>query len=278
MPIIYRRPPQPLSPEPALVTDADDSIVLSDLVRSAEASRLRRRGAIAIRESPLTSTPGIPYTLPAPSIAVTAVPAPASPWDSPANQLDEDPVYDDDEDENDEQGGEWDWARRAAPGTDMNDGNGNESLERDVRRMALEAEIRLEDADEGSPAHMLFCGGDISADDLFDPPSSCTSTSAPLRRRASAFCPPSPSRRPTATRARRSNGCGALVHVGALPRRRHGVWIARGVASEAVVGMDANYFDCRAVAKMMKSACGCVREGVGCRVWYVPMDCCSARY
>lgn len=53
----------------------------------------------------------------------------------------------------------------------------------------------------------------------------------------------------------------------AAPRKRLGVWTAKNEATGAVVGLDPGYFDRTAVAKIVRSACGCVREGVGCAVW-----------
>ncbi|ETW83761.1 hypothetical protein HETIRDRAFT_432852 [Heterobasidion irregulare TC 32-1] len=169
---------------------------------------------------------------------------------------------DDDDDESGGAGGEWVWARRASgEGADLNGS-----------RETLEAEVRLEDSDQAAGSYMLFCGGDLPDSDSdyehnhdYDYDHDHPAHPAPSRRRASAFGPaPAPARR--GSKPRRTNGCGALVHTVALPRRRHGVWIARGTAGLAVGPMDAEYFDCKAIAKMMQSACGCIREGVGCRV------------
>lgn len=66
-----------------------------------------------------------------------------------------------------------------------------------------------------------------------------------------------------------SNGCGAVIHTSAVPRRRCGVWMARFGSTDAVIELDSQYFDRSVVVRMMKSPCGCVREGVGCRLWCV---------
>ena len=66
-----------------------------------------------------------------------------------------------------------------------------------------------------------------------------------------------------------SNGCGAIVHTAAVPRKRCGVWMARFGSTDAVTEMDSQYFDRSVVVRMMKSPCGCVREGIGCRFWCV---------
>lgn len=275
MPVTFSsRPPRPSSsPEPAF-TNADDSIVLSDLVRSGEASRLRRRGAI--RDGPLSShrqtssmSSAPVFSPPAPTFTATASRSlfrPLSPvWrndfqesrDPDFQGVDDDVYqYDDDEDAN----GEWQWGRTQG----AMDSAGN--VEREGRRQALEADIRLEDTDHSSGSFILLCGAEI-APDAQDLSSHFASTSNAPRRKPSVFCPVSPAQRPP--RPRRTNGCGAIVHLSGIPRRRHGVWIARGAATPDVVSMPTSYFDCTAVAKMMKSACGCVREGVGCSVWYV---------
>ena len=67
----------------------------------------------------------------------------------------------------------------------------------------------------------------------------------------------------------RSNGCGAIVHTAAVPRKRCGVWMARFGSTDAVTEMDSQYFDRSVVVRMMKSPCGCVREGIGCKLWCV---------
>ena len=43
--------------------------------------------------------------------------------------------------------------------------------------------------------------------------------------------------------------------------------MAKEDAAEAVVALDAEYCDHPAMDKMLKSACGCIREGIGCSVW-----------
>jgi len=68
-----------------------------------------------------------------------------------------------------------------------------------------------------------------------------------------------------------SNGCGAIVHTAAVPRKRCGVWMARFGGTDAVIEMDSQYFDRSVVVRMMKSPCGCVREGIGCRICGNPL-------
>ncbi|KAI0317929.1 hypothetical protein OF83DRAFT_1083266 [Amylostereum chailletii] len=263
MPLFYpSRPQRPLSDPLAVatLTDADDSIVLSDLVRSGEASRLRRRGAIAIRDS---SSGSASMNNPAPTPLSRALPSqshrapPLVVLPTPDDYPDEYEFDDGEDDDDDDFVGVWSWGRRSVDSVEL--------LERDSRRISLEAEMHLEETDQSAGVYALFCGGfdhaeaDSHATETPDPPP---------RRRASAFCPASPPPRPSPPR---TNGCGAIIHLNAIPRRQHGVWIARGAATDSVVGLDASYFDGRAVAKMMKNSCGCVRKGVGCRVCGNPL-------
>ncbi|KAI0033318.1 hypothetical protein K488DRAFT_85001 [Vararia minispora EC-137] len=235
------------------LTDADDSIVLSDLLRSGEASRLRRRGAIFIRDpsgSSSSSSQPTSYSLPparpptSPSVR-RAPPVGALSRSSYADDYDED-----DEDDGDEYGPEWGF------GPLVGTADSADLTERDARRLEAEAEMRLEDADHAAGTFALYCGGMLDACPADD------EDAVPIqpRRKPSAFCKLPPRAQP-----RRPNGCGTLIHLSAIPRRNYGVWIARGNATDALLPMDAEYFDCRAVQKMHSSTCGCVREGVGCR-------------
>jgi hypothetical protein len=127
-----------------------------------------------------------------------------------------------------------------------------------------------EDGDEFG--YTLFCGGeelegdmDVDLDESHWSTSPYEPSPLPLYPPAQSCAVASSSRRP---RPRPVSGCGALLHMHASPRRRLGVWTAKNEASSgAVVGLDAAYFDRAAVAKIVRSACGCVRDGVGCAVW-----------
>lgn len=194
MPIIYRSRPtlDRLSPEPQ-PTDADDSIVLSDLVRTGEASRLRRRGAIRLDHNQ---------------------PPPEPEQTEP------------------QQGSAWRYVRQP-------------------RRNS-----------QDDYHYTLFCGSE-EADEFFQEESPFVSSPLPW---------PSENSQPPRRRSiRRSNGCGALVHLHAAPHQRLGVWTAKTSASDAVVAMDPSYFDRAAVAKIVRSSCGCIREGVGCAVCGNPL-------
>jgi hypothetical protein len=261
MPITYTRT-TPGRPSHLHVSDVDSSIFLSDLVRSGEVSRLRRRGAIAIRDIPPPQSPvQLPLATPPPptTSGTSSHPFPARPHPEP--DLSE---TDDDDAEQRQRGvGRWLFrSRRNSRELSTSDFNDPDPL-----LFSLESEIRPEDEDEDS-SYVLFCGGRLCEGDWYaSPPSPPQSPNPPARHRASAFRPQPPVRRSSHTRARRTNGCGMLIHLNAQPRRRQGTWVACGAAAETVVRMDPRYFERGAAVKMIKSACGCVREGVGCRVW-----------
>jgi len=255
MPVIYRpRLQQPEHSTPSrqhsipVPTDADDSIVLSDLVRQGEASRLRRRGAMRLEHGPMGAQPTIPMQGPSDSPVATVVASPTSESELEA-EPDDGPVF----------------AR-----------NTNGERERGYRSSYGTARGRYRtDASEESDdvAYTLFCGGDESECEMDVDDHERHWATEPYKPSILPLFPPttSPTKRP---RSRNSSGCGALLHMNASPRRRLGVFTAKNEASTgAVIGLDAAYFDRAAVAKIVRSACGCVREGIGCAVWYVTYAC-----
>jgi hypothetical protein len=230
MPNIYGQSNQSLSDTeseleniaPAAPTDADDSIVLSDLVRTGEASRLRRRGALRLDHGHTNQT--TQQRSFSPSVIVVGSPS----WDS-----------------------------------ESEDTQAGQGLSR-VPRYTRTRSQRSRRVGEEETKFSLFCGGEVSdLDEDFDDrpctpfvpsplpayPASSSLTSRPYRKK------------------KRTNGCGALLHMNATPRLRQGLWSAKGEASSAVINMEPYYFDKESVAKIVRSACGCVREGVGCTVW-----------
>ncbi|KAI0268297.1 hypothetical protein BC834DRAFT_868764 [Gloeopeniophorella convolvens] len=262
MPVTYSRPSSRQSAHLTDVTDADSSIVLSDLVRSGEVSRLRRRGAIAIRDTS-TGQAAPAHTDPTPSAPPLFDISQRSPISHTAAHPEPDSSETDDDDA--ERDGTWRWYTRSRP--DLGDPSSGTP---DVRLYSPDAETHPEDGDGDLP-YMLFCGGRRRDCDSTVSPDVPSAFDPPARHRASAFRPPLLVRRPSHSRIRRTNGCGALVHASAQPRRRQGTWVACGAATETVVRMDSRYFDCCFTVKMIKSACGCVREGVGCRVCGNPL-------
>jgi hypothetical protein len=246
----------------AHVSDADESIVLSDLVRSGEVSRLRRRGAIAIRDMTVPPSP-VPLALTSPPTASgvsrhspVSLPPLAPPHPEP------DLSETDDDDAEQRQGGVGRWFFRSR--LNLREISASDFNEPDPLLFPQEVDARVEDEEEDS-SYVLFCGGRLRESDWYNPPNLPRPLDPPTRHRASAFRTPPATCRPS--RARRTNGCGVLIHLNAQPRRRQGTWVACGAAAETVVRMDARYFDCCVPVKTVKSSCGCVREGVGCRVW-----------
>lgn len=209
----------------------DDGIVLSDLVRTGEASRLRRRGAMRIDHAAREGG-ALPVQSPAnhPSgqdmQTTQSVPNLNAFW-----RQDQDGAAD--EEDSPSYTGEWPDERD----TQADDPDDPEGLEKSTHTF------------------VIYCGA--------EEPNLPSSTTPYLT-------PPLPSypRQPPRPRTfQTSNGCGAVVHTAAVPRRRCGIWTARFVGTDAIIEMDSQYFDRSVVARMMKSPCGCVREGIGCRLW-----------
>lgn len=237
------QPPQQQRPQ---ITDADDSIVLSDLVRTGEASRLRRRGAMRLDHG---------ATGPSNTTQVLSQRAPSGRWEPPPASIRvRSPTWAQAEPGSDDEF--TGWAQRE---TDYEAGV---QAEMDARRAHGEGE-----RDKEVYEHILFCGGEEEDEDWNDRPSAPAWSPSPLPLYPSIPESSKSSSRYSTPRAKRNNGCQAIVHMNASPRRRQGVWMAKTEATDAVVGMDASYFDRKAVVKMLRSACGCVREGVGCAVW-----------
>jgi len=225
MPQLYRREPLINGVEPPSdnlePTDADDSIILSDLVRTGEASRLRRRGAMRLDHNLVNG-----QRVEAGRATTPVVRAERSPsWIEPPS---------DDEESN--QNWEQSYEAPLSPQTEAITTRGQDPY-----------------------CHTLFCGG--------DPELSRPSTSVQHLSPLPSYPPPS---RSSGSRAPkwRTNGCGAVVHTRASRRGNSGVWIAKNEASNAVIPLDASYFERAAVIRMVRSACGCLREGVGCAIWW----------
>lgn len=238
---------------PSAITDADDSIVLSDLIRTGETSRLRRRGAMRLDHSarPLSSALLEQQRLIPIPISRSASPIPS--YANPAGP-DDDSAYG---------GQEWrEWASDP-DGSAVYGGAGPQGP-----GGGMQLEDFRHDADQNEQAYMLFCGGEVppwrshasSALPSFQPsalPGSSPSSHAHQPPSCSGDIPP-------------TNGCGALLHLRAFPQKPKPVWVGKEEATDVVVSLDAGYFESTVIAKMMRSACGCIREGVGCAVWYVP--------
>ena len=116
-----------------------------------------------------------------------------------------------------------------------------------------------EDLEKSTHSFVLYCGAKES---------NLHSSTTP---RFISPLPQYPWRTPPPHATPTPNGCGAIVHTAAVPRKRCGVWIARFGSTDAVIEMDSQYFDRSVVVRMMKSPCGCVREGIGCKLWCVKL-------
>ncbi|KAG6844464.1 hypothetical protein H0H87_006747 [Tephrocybe sp. NHM501043] len=212
--------------EPAM-SDADDSIVLDDLVRTGEASRLRRRGAMRLDHGHATHHGG------------GGGGAAAAAADS------------------DEESEEQMMYTPTMPGPVP-------------RRTPTRARTsRRHDEHAETPTtptcYTLFCGGDDP-----EPPYHPEVGSAPFRPSLLPLSAPSPSTS-APSKKRRTNGCGALIHVSASPRRRPAstapagfTWHAASPAEVRIAPLDACYFDEPTRLRIQRSPCGCVREGIAC--------------
>ena len=221
-------------------TDAD---MLSDLVRTGEASRLRRRGAMRIDHSAFTSTSSRPYTTMRPASPAMPITDRRS-WDS---------EYDPD-------------SRRVLEGFHLFRNpmsRFSQIRPPSSRRHGLHdatAYLHLRDQPD-EYVYTLVCGAKIMNFDLDD-------EVEPFKPSILPLYPPVAS----SSKKRimdRSTGCGTIVHMDAVPRPRVGMWTARSAAPGSVITLEASYFDAREASKFARSACGCVKEGVGCAVWSV---------
>jgi len=224
--------------------DVDDSIVLSDLLRTGEVSRLRRRGAMRIEHNHMHHAtagghvvPGAPR-LSTPNIVLVE----RSNWDSDSD-LDS-PVFT----------SHW----NVDPATIR---TGRRHLRSSRRYGPYAGTSGSSSGVKDEHVYTLVCGVDV--------PSSEPVENEPFKPSTLPLYPPSSSSTSAMKPPTKSTGCGAVIHVHAAPRSRFRTWSARSSAPETVVPMEACYFDTKEAARFSKSACGCVNEGVGCAIWYV---------
>jgi hypothetical protein len=217
-------PLQPLYPDQIEPTDADDSIVLSDLVRTGEASRLRRRGAVRLDHNLLSAQRNEGGRVTPPTVVVARTPS----WIEPPS--------DDDE--------------------------STQAWEQGYDTFSPRPQGRSVVSGPETYGYTLYCGGEENSSSFVQQPSVYTRSPLPSY-------PPTPSdgrSRRHDIPLRSTNGCGAVIHLRALRRDGSSVWVGKDEATSAVVPMDASYFERRTVVRMIRSACGCVREGVGCAI------------
>ena len=218
------------SPGSMRPTDADESIVLSDLVRTGEASRLRRRGAMRIDH-------GAPYTVTTNQVNL----ADRVNWDS---YFDTDPQT-------------------------AQDGHFNRNPLSRFSRFRPHSSRRHGPHDTSAYSHLrdqpdefvytLVCGAKVTNFDLDD-------KIEPFKPSILPLYPPSPTSSSNKSMDR-NTGCGTIVHMRATPRVRVGVWTAHSAAPSSVITLEASYFATREAAEFTQNDCGCVKEGVGCAIW-----------
>lgn len=227
----------PLSPTDAATTvsaiEAEEQTALEELVRTGEASRLRRRGAIngghgRSRSSAYTmpavdGTSGVDYSWArVPTQTYYAPP----PWAEPS-PAPEPVIYPS-------------WSAEAE--------QGKADEESDRQRGA---------------GYSLYCGfeeWDFSSS--YDEPFELSPFPLPFSSSSSRSSRSSLYSKKTRRRSfHKSTGCGALIHTNGTPRTRDGTWHAKGKASEFVVSLDKMYFKHGGLPKQF--ACGCRWHGVG---------------
>lgn len=219
--------------------EEEEPLSLSTLVRTAETSRLRRRGAIVgghrgSRQS-VTSFAGV-------GASDTAVPA-ASNGNTTTQQ--------------------YQWTRQSMPVLPSPPPWAEGGPAYPSWASVPDPTKADDDAEGGSgPGYSLYCGVDeweFGSDEQYQIsplPTSSDGSSSPVQ----------PHQTP-ARRLRRSTGCGALVHASGNPRTKSWTWQSYGRAAANVVPLDKMYFERGGQPKQF--ACGCRWHGVGCSSWCV---------
>ncbi|PFH48994.1 hypothetical protein AMATHDRAFT_64090 [Amanita thiersii Skay4041] len=229
--------------------EMDDNIVLSELVRTGEQSRLRRRGALRMERVPLDPSRGQPST----SYHVDR--HRPSQWDTGSH------YYDTGDNGDRDQGRSTDGWVYLLGGNTTTGGSGTQPR----------ARVPPEHDDF---TYVLTCNGYIVDETEIDDDIRASSA---VRFQPSILplYPSRPSRSLTqlssSSQSKQTNGCGAVVHTKAAPRPRSGMWTAKNEATSVVVHLDPCYFDRSMVGKIVRSSCGCVREGIGCSLCGNPL-------
>lgn len=218
----------------SLDVEEEEPVSLSDLVRTAETSRLRRRGAITgahrARQSSTSSFVGtsgdassnVPQYQP--SRQIMRVPMVPPPWVDPNSTTQAQAQM------------QMPWSADVSDPTKAED-----------------------DADGvAGSGYALYCGvetWEFGDDEPYEP--------SPIPLFADDYPMSEPSYPPQ--RVRKSTGCGTLIHTNGLPRPKSGTWQACGKASTNVVPLDKAYFERGGQSKLF--SCGCRWHGVGCSNW-----------
>ncbi|KAF5363499.1 hypothetical protein D9756_000054 [Leucocoprinus leucothites] len=268
------------SPQEPLI---DDSIVLSDLIRIGETSRLRRRGAMRIEPTGITSSrhrwrspinpQGADDTSHGDSLGynwpVFENRSRHIPRHLPMLEVSDDDLEDSDSDSGDEM------VFSASFNRAISEQTGNPIVSEVASlRSRSSAESVSEKPSLDSGPYTLVCGGGIG-DTVFNTRTDPESVYSAL---ASFILPQPPTPQWASSPQRPSpemndaNGCGTVIHTRAFPRYRHHqpMWTANSPASDVVVPLERSYFDeiCakeKLSPKIIKQeACGCLRIGIGC--------------
>ena len=218
-----------ISPGSMRPTDADESIVLSDLVRTGEASRLRRRGAMRIDH-------GAPHIVMASPMMATADRPNWNSYPDPDQTALEGHLY----------------------RNPLSRFSRNRPHSRRYGPHDTTAYTHLRDQPDQF-VYTLVCGTKVTNFDLDD-------KIEPFKPSILPLYPPLASSSSKKSMDR-NTGCGTIVHMHAAPRVRVGMWTAHSAAPSSVITLEASYFDTREAAEFTRSSCGCIKEGVGCAVW-----------
>ncbi|EAU82641.2 hypothetical protein CC1G_07923 [Coprinopsis cinerea okayama7 len=231
-----------MTSQPA-ITDADDSIVLSDLVRTGEASRLRRRGALRLdRNSIHHNPPVLPRNFGRP------------------------PLFLEDSD-SDEENRPYSFAYGQS---DMLDRHHRAFTSHQHQYPSYSRWVEELDVDDENPTYILVCGAEVDVDSTYP------SSSTPFKPSLLPVTPPKPGSSSRNGGSKKSNnGCGAYVHFAATcaPSAQHATrtYTARSPATDVVVPLASEYFHPYVGVRFETSACGCVKEGIGCVVCGNPL-------
>ena len=237
----------PSMPDITSLVDLDDSIVLSDLLRTGEASRLRRRGAMRIDHNHHTTSAG--HVLPGPPrlSPPNFVLVERSNWDSDSD-LDS-PSFTS--------------YSNFDPPTGTRPGRRHLRSSRRFGPYGASAMGRSSQGAKDEYCYSLICGSE--ADPCYDE----TQEEPFVPSVLPLYPPPPPSPSKRQRQPKKSTGCGSLVHLHAAPKPRFRMWTAKSPAAESVLPLDGSYFDEKEASRFTTSQCGCVSEGVGCAFWYV---------
>jgi hypothetical protein len=261
--VLSPSPPVSQPSSPPSPVDADANIVLGDLVRSGEASRLRRRGAVRLDHARAAQSVSISsVSTSRPAVSSTIHPSRFYGYASSSGQhsrfgnvtLEDFALRDPDGDHLDmdayehlgEHADEPTWTWPGAAGTSVGSSNGRSLSGGALVQDELAA---VADAQASTTRFALYCGAplDLSGQMFSPPPFSW------------AQLPP--------TSSPPTSGCGTLVHPHALPRTSASAYSARCAAAPVVVPLEAEYAPPELASRAITSSCGCARQVIGCSTW-----------